>query len=268
MAALAGIFVYPIKSLDATTRERASIVTNGALDGDREYAMVDDDGEYVNGKRTRTVHRIRADYDDDRDHVTLRVHGEQTRGRRFHLDDDRDAIEAWLDDRFDPSVELRREPEGGYPDDETLSGPTVVSTATLETVASWFPEMTVTGARRRFRANLEIGGVEPFWEERLYADHGRCVAFRIGDVTFRGVNPCQRCVVPSRDPDTGEETADFRETFLQRREATLPEWADSDRFDHYYRLMVNTQVPRTEWGETLTVGDDVTILEERALEQE
>ena len=144
-----------------------------------------------------------------------------------------------------------------YPDDTALSGPTVISTATIEEVASWYEGITAEGVRRRLRANLEVDGVPAFWEDQLISDHDHGVAFDVGDVRFTGVNPCQRCVVPSRDPYTGEETLGFRTTFLQRREETLPEWVDTTRFDHYFRLMVNTTVSPDERGGAVRVGDEV-----------
>jgi len=262
MAHLARIRVYPVKSLDPTDRDRAAIVANGGLTGDREYAMVDGDGDYVNGKRTAAVHRIRADFDGRR--VTLGLTDGPER-RRLHLDDDRDALEAWLSAQVDPEVSLVRDERGGFPDDTTLSGPTVISTATIEEVASWFDGIDPAEMRLRLRPNIEIGGVEPFWEDRLYAGEGRAVAFGIGVVTLLGANPCQRCIVPSRNPWTGEETYGFTETFVERREATLPAFADRSRFDHYFRLMVNTVVERSEWGNELAVGDEVEVLGERSL---
>ena len=144
----------------------------------------------------------------------------------------------------------------GQHDDRERHGPTVVSTATLREVAAWF-DFDVESARRRFRANLEIGGVPPFWEDRLFTDSGEVVRFTVGDAVIDGVHPCQRCVVPSRDPDTGAETPDFRETFVRQREATMPPWTDCDRFDHPFRLMVNTRVPTESDGRTVRVGDPV-----------
>lgn len=284
------IAVHPVKSLDPETPDRARLTERGALAGDREFAVVaapadaphdratasvSGDGDYVNGKRTADVHRLRSSFDLDARTLTLRVQGEQE-PRTFDLDDasddpgaaddasdavdDRSELNDWLSDYFGYPVSVRREPAGGFPDDGDAPGPTVVSTATLRTVASWFPEIDLADARRRFRASLEVGGVPPFWEDRLYADSGEVVAFEIGDVRFEGVRPCSRCVVPTRDPDTGEPTEGFRETFLERREATLPEWADSDRLDHYYQLMVNTRVPESEWGAEIAVGDEVRVV--------
>jgi uncharacterized protein YcbX len=260
---LARIAVYPIKSLDPLVRDRARIVENAALEPDRECAVVDGEGEYVNGKRTAAVHRVRADFDRDVTEVTLRRQGSRD-GRTYGLPDERGAAADWLGDHFGTDVRLIRDPEGGYPDDTDLSGPTLISTGTVEEIASWY-DLDPESVRLRFRANLEVGGVPPFWEDRLLSDRDHCVAVRIGDAELWGVNPCQRCVVPSRDPYTGAETEGFRETFLRKREETFPEWADPARFDHYFRVMINTLVPESEWGTELAVGDEIEILGERPL---
>lgn len=51
---------------------------------------------------------------------------------------------------------------------------------------------------RRFRPNLVIGGAAA-WEEDTWR------AIRIGKTSFRVVKPCGRCVVTTRDPDTGAQ---------------------------------------------------------------
>lgn len=52
---------------------------------------------------------------------------------------------------------------------------------------------------RRFRPNLVIEGAHS-WAE----DDWRRI--RIGEVTFRVAKPCERCVMTTRDPDTGVQT--------------------------------------------------------------
>lgn len=260
MASLDAIYVYPIKSLDARSVETATISPGGSLARDRRYAMVDDDGEYVNGKRTAAVHGIDADFDPACEIVTLDDANESaSEPARFDLTRESEAVEAWLDERFEPSITLLEDDELGYPDDTTDFGPTVISTGTLETVAGWFD--AVEGPeemRRRLRPCLVVEA-EPFWEDRLYAGPDERVEFSIGDVSFEGAGPCQRCVVPTRDPDTGEVNGNFRKTFVERREATLPSWADRRQFDHFYRVMVNTRTPEASRGETIGVGDEVVI---------
>ncbi|PSP54781.1 MOSC domain-containing protein [Halobacteriales archaeon QS_1_67_19] len=278
---LAHLQYFPVKSLDTELRDRATLVARGALAGDREWAILDrpadepydpdrgdvgGSGDYVNGKKTDAVHRLRSTFhprDEGGPAVTLRrASTAEGEARRFELADAGDdeaavhaELNAWLSEFFGRAVSVRRD-ETGQHDDRMRHGPTVVSTATLREVAAWF-DFDAASARRRFRANLEIGGVPPFWEDRLFADAGEVVRFRVGDADLLGVHPCQRCVVPSRDPDTGEPTPDFRATFLRRREETLPAWTESDRFDHAFRLMVNTRVPEESAGTTVEVGDPV-----------
>jgi len=57
-------------------------------------------------------------------------------------------------------------------------------------------------------------------------------AFEVGRIRFEGVTPCGRCVVPKRDPDTGEEINGLRERFIRRRRTTVPDWVDEDAFEH------------------------------------
>ena len=295
---LAHLQYFPVKSLDPEPRDRATLATDGALAGDREWAILDrpaeepydpaaadvgGSGDYVNGKKTDAVHRLRSTFhprdagggdESARDAtgpaVTLREQGDDDAdARRFALADAGDDeaavhadLDAWLSDFFGREASVRRD-EAGQHDDRERHGPTVVSTATLREVAAWF-DFDLESARRRFRANLEVGGVPPFWEDRLFADSGEVVRFRVGGAELAGVHPCQRCVVPGRDPDTGAETPEFRETFVRRREETLPAWTAGDRFDHAFRLMVNTRVPEASAGGTVAVGDPVERLGTRS----
>ncbi|WP_255170851.1 MOSC domain-containing protein [Natrononativus amylolyticus] len=266
MPHLESILVHPIKSLDAAAVDAAKIGENGGLEWDRRYAIVDENGGYVNGKREQRIHRLRAEFDLERETIAIRDDGSsgasprerELSARTFHLELDRRALESYLTEFFEYPVTLVREEEGGFPDDTAAAGPTVISRGTLEAVADWFDGIDPTEMRRRLRPNLVVDG-PAFWEDRLYDEPGRVVPFGTDATTLHGVNPCQRCVVPTRDPDTGEVTPDFRERFVDRREATLPEWAGDAWFDHYFRLMVNTRVPESSWGERLETGDRLTV---------
>ena len=259
--ALDRIVVYPVKSLDPhDTLGRVAVRADGGLAYDREFAIVEETGEYVNGKREPAVHRLRSWFDPEAARLTLR--GPDGDPAAFDLEET-GAIEAWLTEYFGRPVELRRADGGGYPDHTTASGPTVVAEATLEAVASWFDGIDAVEMARRLRPNLVVADVEAFWEDRLYADRDRTVAFRVGDCEFLGANPCQRCVVPTRDPETGEPTPGFRERFVEKRRETLPAWADRTWFDHHFRLMATTFAPESTVGEELRVGGEVEILGER-----
>jgi hypothetical protein len=265
---LARITVYPVKSLDGVDLDSVGFTPGGALEHDRTYALVDDDGGYVNGKRERQVHRLRSAFDVERRRLNLTAPGSDAETFDLSLDDsdrprDADTLTDWLSAYFDYPVSLESDASTGFPDDTTASGPTVISTATICEVASWFDGIDEDGMRRRLRANLELDGVPPFWEDHLFADRDHVVSFSVGDAEFEGVNPCQRCVVPTRDPDTGEETDGFRRRFVERREATMPTWSGGDWFDHSFRLMVNTRAVAVE-GCELSVGDPVDIGDTRS----
>ena len=96
--------------------------------------------------------------------------------------------------------------------------------------------MTLESIRRRFRANLESIEDVAFCEDRLFGAAGELKPFQIGEVKFFGHNPCQRCVVPTRDPDSGQGVAGFQKTFMEQRKKNLPEWSNTQRFNHFYRF--------------------------------
>jgi uncharacterized protein YcbX len=258
MIELSRILVYPVKSLDQHALDQASFTRLGALEYDRRFAMTDQEGRWINGKRNRRVHRLRTRFDLASDTITVWEEGDDNQFA-FRMHDQRAELEQWLSEFFALRVILRQDEHQGFPDDVESPGPTVISTATLEEVAGWFPGVTLDEVRRRYRANLEIAGVEPFWEDRLFGDVGSAVRFRIGEAVLEGRNPCQRCVVPSRDSRTGEPLAGFQKRFAERRAATLPAWASKNRFDHFYRLSVNTRVPADSTRQVIRVGDPVRI---------
>jgi len=249
--------VYPVKGLDAHDVEQSRVRPGGTLAYDREFALLDADGTVCNGKQIDRTHAVDTDYDLDSD--ALAVTGPDGVGERFDLGSENGLTRAseWFSEVFGMDLRLDRESDTGHVDRRSM-GPSVISTATLETVASWFDDFTVASARRRMRANIEVGGVEPFWEDRFVGEGSP--AFRAGDVRIEGVTPCGRCVVPSRDPDTGEPTPEFREQFIRNRRETFPEWADRDAFDHFFTLMLIASVPEADRGKTVSVGDPVEIV--------
>jgi uncharacterized protein YcbX len=256
------LLIYPIKSLDGVEIQQGTILPGGALQNDRELALVDETGRFVNGKRTAQVHRLRSTFDLENRQLALRIQNSDSVAH-FHLDLDRLALEQWFSEYFGFPVHLIQNLDRGFPDDTASPGPTVISTATLEAIATWYPQLEVEELRRRFRTNIEISGVPPFWEDQLFLDaHQRPeegLPFQIGAVQMRGINPCQRCVVVTRDSQTGEKLPEFQSLFVQNRRETLPPWAARSRFNHFYRLALNTRVPASEAGKRIAVGDIVQL---------
>jgi uncharacterized protein YcbX len=260
MPHLSRILIYPVKSLEPVSVEAVTVLKSGALAGDRAFALFDSEDKFVNGKRHPKIHHLRSGYDPITHVLTLR-RMDSANASQFHVDRQRGELQEWLAEFFGFPVTLKLNSDVGFPDDLDCPGPTIISTATLTEVASWLPPLDASQLRLRLRANLELSVPAPFWEERLYATKGSRVRFRIGDLLFHGNNPCQRCVVPPRDPFTGEGYPNFAKIFAERRKATLPPWAEASRFNHYYRLAINTLVPESDGGRTLRVGDEITVEE-------
>lgn len=256
MPCLAAIRVFPIKSLDGVSLNECRVLPSGALEQDRSLAIFDSDGNFINAKRQSSIHRVRAMF--DLTNQTVSLSGNASPPAQFDLREEQAEMSAWLSDFFGFSVEIRGNVERGFPDDVDSPGPTIVSTATLQAVAGWFSGVPVSEMNRRFRANLELGGEQSFWEDRLCGEQAS-VRFRIGDVEFVGTNPCQRCVVPSRAPVTGEPIPAFARIFSEQRQRSLPAWAPVSRFDHFYRLAINTRLAALHSGQ-LRIGDEVQIL--------
>lgn len=286
MPTVSTIRLYPIKSLDGIEVDSVPICDNGRIKYDREYALFDEHGSYVNGRQNQLVHRIQSTIDIDSGDVALAIQG-TNKTYETNLDGitDDTGLENWLSEFFEEPITIRESQQTNFADSAggvspyriTATGPTVISTATLREVSSWYADLTVDDIRRRLRTNIEISDVVPFWEDTLFSDceasfgsPGDAVEFTIGNVTHFGIMPKPRCVVPSRDPDTGELKRDFSIKFLQNRKETFPEWVDVDKLgrniesgssssDNYFYLTVVTRIPRSEVGESITIGDRASI---------
>lgn len=259
MPKLCRITVFPIKSLDGYEVDEAQVLPGGALENDRRWAIVDGQGRYINGKRTAAVHPLRlrlSDVPGESLHISLGVDGNC---QSFRLPEDAAAVSEWLSAAMQLKCRLIENADGGFPDDGDASGVTIVSTASLAAAAEWFG-LDVDQMRRRIRANLEIDAPAPFWEDQL-ADQGAAPRrIAVGPVVYRGRTISMRCVVATRDWQTGEPILDFVRTFVDRRRESLPEWSPVEQFDHFYRLAINTSPDWVPDDAVVRVGDDVELV--------
>jgi len=288
MPTLDRISIFPVKSLDGGEVDEARVLGSGGLEHDRRWRLVDMDGRVINAKRSPVFHAIRAEYELDERLVTLwvdpasiaaaalpsadleRLHGLAGHPSgpivrdSFHLVPGQGGPCEWLSEVFGCGVLLQERADGGFPDDRDAPGPTLVATATLAEVGRWFG-FDLAESRRRFRANLEIGGCDAFWEDTLasparpdlqpslldlpadlpadpYADlpPPEPREFAIGDARFIATNVCRRCVVPTRDSRTGVVTEHFRDAFEARRSRAMRADVDAGAWGTLYRLGVNT----------------------------
>jgi uncharacterized protein YcbX len=107
--------------------------------------------------------------------------------------------------------------------------------ATLDAVAG---ELRADLDLRRFRTNIHLElDADPFAEERW---EGRLL--RVGDTELELLHPCERCAIPTRDPDTQEKWAPLLRHLFDR---------------HSGWFGINA---RAREDATIAVGDPVTLL--------
>ena len=261
---LTKITIYPIKSLDGIDLEKAQVTKGGCLLHDREFAIVDESGNFINGKSTPRIHRLRSAVNFE--HKTISFCGpDEEQWKQYHFAKEKQAIEAFLSSFFEKKAFLLQDNTGRFMDVPDLSGVTIVSTSSLNEVGSWYAGMGLEETRKRFRTTLEIEGVAPFWEDNLFADQHSIVEFKIGEVTVHGMSPRARCIVPTRHPETGNVTRAFPKVFANKRASTLPSGSNLDLYGHYYYLTVDCLIPESEIGKNLIIGDELKITGKRLL---
>ncbi len=234
---LTGLNIVPMKST-AVRPVSSAVVERAGLVGDRRWMVLDGDGTMLTARTEPRLLTVVADLAATEPGVTglrLRstdVHelaelsvpepdGAERAVRVF--DDDTVGVDGgpqlrdWLrtalrrDDVtavFASRPQARRlDPAHSRPDDFTGYADGYPLLACSTTSLSRLNELIVQEALERgeepapplpmtrFRPNLVIDGEEPFAED----DWPR---IRIGEVTFRVVKPCARCVLTTIDPDT------------------------------------------------------------------
>jgi uncharacterized protein YcbX len=129
MANLPRILLYPIKSLDGVEVEKATILPGGALRYEREFAIMDAQGKFLNSKRDAKIHLLRSEFSLQERVIRLQFPGGQS-PQVFYLHEELTPIEAILSELFGLGVKLMQNTNMGFPDETDSPGPRVISTPT------------------------------------------------------------------------------------------------------------------------------------------
>lgn len=249
------ITVYPIKSLDGVDVPSALFHEGGGLVHDRQYAIRDDEGKWVNGKSTPAIHRLRSFFDERYEQVRFSVSASEV-SPWFPLTGNRDRLNEYLSDTFGKNVWVEADPLGGLQDDPVKNQVTLVSVQTLQEVCSWFEGMSLDECRKRFRVNVELDADYPF-EEESWLKSPPSSYVTVGNTRLRLSKRVPRCVVPSRNPITGAVWTGFQKTFSDQRKQLMHDGAKLPAHDHGYFLSVGSIREDASTGTTIRVSDAV-----------
>ncbi|MFS4493504.1 MOSC domain-containing protein [Maribacter sp. 2308TA10-17] len=255
------IRLYPVKSLDPVEVNEAEIGIR-SLKHDRAFAMVAEDRRYVNGKRTGRVNQLGTTYDLDKRLISLTPTASGIT-QTFELREGNKELNGYLENYFKIKLKLYHRTKGELMDIPGASSVTILGEASLQSLHADLSGHTLEDLRLRFRANLELSGTSPFWEENLFETPGTGVRFKVGDdVEMIGISPRARCNVPPRNPLTGETDKSFVKNMIKSRANSLPEDSTlSTHGEHLYYLSVNTYLSESEVGKLITLGDTIEIID-------
>ncbi len=271
-----GLYRYPVKSCRGEPLAAATVEPWG-LAGDRRWMIVDAGGEVVTARERPRLLLVTPIFDGDgaigltgpaMPDLTVPVPGGDELipvtvwASKLLAAPADPAADAWLSEVAGERVRLvylddptRRRPDPAYSRDgdrvSFADGYPLLLTA--ESSLGKLNEAIAGGPladegplpMRRFRPNVVVAGSAP-WAE----DGWRLL--RIGDVVFRNVKGCDRCVMTTIDPDTGAKGKEPVATLARFR-----------RWDGNVWFGVNL-IP--EWrppaGAAIRVGDPVEVLEQ------
>jgi uncharacterized protein len=206
------ISIAPVKSLALVHPDEVAVEAGGVA-GNRRFWLRDTDGRLFNGKRSGALQQIRPEWDESTRRLALtfpdgvRVEGVVEVGGPVDAEmyrlprPSRSVVGPWQDavSQFvGRPLELLWAEEHAV--DRTPRGGTVslVSRGSLERLrAELEADRPVDG--RRFRMLFEIDGVDAHEEDAWMGRH-----VKIGDAELVFNGDIGRCVVTSRDPDTGD----------------------------------------------------------------
>jgi uncharacterized protein len=226
------ISIAPVKALGLVHPDEIELTRTGVA-GDRRLWLLDADGRLANGKRFPQLMRVRPEWDESTRHLALtfpdgrRLEGtvepgepvETTLYRQPHSS--RRVPGPWQE----ALSELAGEPltllwsERGAVDRGADRGgwASIVSRASLERLREEAGADEAPDGRQ-FRMLLEIDGVGPHEEDEWIG--GRV---RVGEAVLAPLGDVGRCVVTTRNPDTGEFAFDTLDTLAAYRREGVTE---------------------------------------------
>lgn len=225
MLQLSEIWVYPVKSLGGIQLQESKVTDRG-LELDRRWLLVDDDGRFLSQREHPELALFKPEIAGDFLKITHRTHLESidiplcpvfldtmSKIKVTVWDDTIDAFEVsqiatdWFVKQLGISVRLVYMPQES---ERKLDPDYAITGVEINSFSDAYPFLIIGQASlddlngrlevkipmNRFRPNFVFTNGDPF-EEDAWRE------FSIGNVSFIGVKPCDRCVITTVDQEKG-----------------------------------------------------------------
>jgi uncharacterized protein YcbX len=220
MLAVSQIWVYPFKSAQGISLSSTIIDAEGIVD-DRRLVALDSEGRFLTARRYAELLQLSCVKTATGWHLQHPALSEGCEISGDGLSSDisgviwKDSISAvdagddaadWLSKLLKQSVRIAlwrptARHSQKYALDTSFADASPILLATEESVEQACAWAGIPADVRRFRPNIVVSGAEAFAEDSWRR-------LRIGQLTFRILDPCERCILTTRDPDTGEKHPD------------------------------------------------------------
>jgi hypothetical protein len=223
MITVSQLTIYPFKSAQGIAIPETGFDAEGMLN-DRRLMAIDDKGIFITSRSNPELLQLRCRMNPDAWTLShpnqalscpipnynstpepAPLNGQVWRDKIQALDAG-DAAAAWLSEILGLNARIaiwkpnaRHSAKYNFETSFADASPILIaSEASMRQGCDW---AGIPYDARRFRPNLIVSGVEAFAE-----DHWKQI--RIGESTFEILDPCERCILTTRDPDTGEAHPD------------------------------------------------------------
>jgi uncharacterized protein len=270
MLKLTQINIYPVKSLDGFSPDSA-IVEKRGLQHDRRWLITDPNGMFITQRTNPKMAMLRATIEGDclviqekdkpSNDFKIPINTEGPLSHVTVWDDTMKAasvskeVNGFLSDFLEKEVLLLKMPDTTERrlDEDYNRGQDIVS------FADGYPFLIIGESSmddlngrlndplsiRRFRTNFVFSGGIPFQEDAFKN-------FKIGDVDFMGMKNCSRCVLITRDPDTGIKGKEPLLTLQKyRQKGTKTMFGQNLIWD--FEKWTKTDNPKINVGNTITL---------------
>ena len=219
MIRVSGLSVYPVKSCAGVVVDEARVGATG-FQWDRRWMVVGEDGGFLSQRTHPRLTLVRVRLAEDRLLLSApKVRVTVWRDECVAIDEG-SAATAWMSDHLGIHARLVRLAD----DDARPLGTPAAQPGDRVSFADAYPFLLLSQGsldqlnRRlnlpvpmdRFRPNIVVEGCPPHAEDSWKA-------IRIGDVDFRVVKPCSRCVVVTTNQQTGDRGLEPLQTLATYR---------------------------------------------------